>query len=399
MAGRMTSSNSGGEIAIEWRAPRVALVLCASVWLFYAILAAWLTLTPTGKGLTNAAGGVLGNDFLFFYSASKMLLAGDPIAVFDQDRFFALQESIAGQRLQFPWAYPPHLLLLVAPLALVPYVGALYAWLVATTAPVVWLIRRLSGAPFLVALILPPLAQNASSGQNGALTASLAAGGLAAIAAGRPLLSGLLFGCLLYKPQVFVLAPICLLACREPRAFAGFAITGLGLPLLGLVVFGPEMWRMFFEHLPDQMSYVTSGRMPRDRFATVYVALQNIGAGETFAKAGQGVSTLAAWALVYWCWRRTRDVLARAFAFCVAMPLSSPYMFEYDLALWSLPAAMLATRVWNGESRLREWIPLLILAFLPPLIWMGSLAKTNFGVVAILALAPFVIARVRAARD
>jgi hypothetical protein len=322
-----------------------------------------------------------------------MFLAGEPLAVFDQERLFALEESIAGQRLQFPWAYPPHLLLALAPLALLSYIPALYAWLAATTAPIVWLIRRLSGAPVLAILILPPLVQNAISGQNGALTATLVAGGLAAMAAGRPLLSGLLFGCLVYKPQVFVLAPICLIACRAPRAFAGLAITGIGLPLLGLIAFGPEMWRMFFEHLPDQLSYVTSGRMPRDRFATIYVALQNLGAGETLAKAGQAVSTLAAWGLVYWCWRRTGDVCVRAFALCVAMPLASPYMFDYDLALWSLPAAMLAMRIWRGEGGARDWIPFLILAFLPPLIWMGSLAKVNYGVVAVLALVPFVAAR------
>ena len=90
-----------------------------------------------------------------------------------------------------------------------------------------------------------------------------------ALAAGRSLLAGLLFGCLAYKPQVFVLAPICLLACRDLRALIGLAITGLGLPLAGLVAFGLDIWLKFIEHLPEQMSYVTSGRMPRERFATV----------------------------------------------------------------------------------------------------------------------------------
>ena len=90
-------SGKRGEIEIHWTMPRVALVVCASVWLFYAILAVWLTLVPTGRGVTNVAGGALGNDFLFFFSASKMLLAGEPLAVFDQERLFALQEAIAGQ--------------------------------------------------------------------------------------------------------------------------------------------------------------------------------------------------------------------------------------------------------------------------------------------------------------
>ncbi len=385
MIGETRAADASG---ISWTAPRIALMACASLAIFYTVLAIRFTLVPTGDGVHNASGGVLGNDFLFFYSASKLVLAGTPQMVFDQARFFDLQESIAGQRLQFPWAYPPHLLLLIAPLALLSYIPALFAWLAVTTAPLILLIRKLSGAPLLAALILPPLIQNTISGQNGALTASLAAGAIAALAARRNFLGGLLFGCLVYKPQVFVLAPICLLACRSPRAFAGLAVSGLGLPLAGLLLFGPDMWRMFFEHLPDQMSYVVSGRMPRKRFATIFIFLLDTTASETIARIGQGISTLAAWAMVYACWRRSGDVFVRAFAFCVALPLSTPYLYEYDFALWSLPAAFLAMRIWRGQGGAGDWAAFLILSFLPPGIWISSLVGLNFAVIGILALVP-----------
>ena len=376
---------------------RVGLLVLAVIAICYAGLSVRFTLVPTGEGLRNGSGGVLGNDFLFFYSASKLVLAGDPLTVFDQKRFFDLQEAIAGQRVQFPFAYPPHILLLLAPLALLPYLPALYAWLALTMAPFIYVMRRMSGAPLLALIFLPPLLQNAISGQNGALTATLVAGGIAALSAGRSLLAGLLLGCLAYKPQVFVLAPICLLACRDVRAFVGLCITGLGLPLLGLAAFGVDIWRQFIEHLPEQMSYVTSGRMPRNRFATVFIMFLDFTGNETIAKAVQALSTLCAWALVYWCWRRTRDVFARALAFAVAMPLATPYLYEYDFALWSLPAAILAMRIWRGEAGGLWWLALVILAFLPPMIWIVSTTKNNVTALPVLALVPFVIWAARCA--
>ena len=146
------------------------------------------------------------------------------------------------------------------------------------------------------------------------------------------------------------------------------------------------------------MSYVTSGRMPRERFATVFITLLDFTGHETFAKAGQGISTLAAWAFVYWCWRRTRDVFARALAFCVALPLATPYLYEYDFALWSLPAAFLGMKIWRGEADWRDWGAFVVLAFLPTLIWIVSLAKMNVTVLPVLALVPFAAAAVRAER-
>ena len=386
-----------GSKSIQWNVSRVVLLLGALAAGFYALLGVQYTLVPTGEGLRNLSGHVLGNDFLFFFTASKLALAGEHLTVFDQPRFFEIQTAISGRNIKFPWAYPPHFLLFVAPLALLSYVPAMCLWIVGTLAPFIVLIRRYAGLSWLAIPVLPPLVQNAISGQNGALTASLVTGGIAALASQRSLLAGLLFGCLAYKPQVFVLAPICLLACRDPRALIGLAITGIGLPLLGLIFFGADMWRLFFLHLPDQMSYVVSGRMPRERFATVFIGLLDLTENANLALAGQAISMLAAWALVYWCWRRSSDVFVRAFAFSVAMPLSTPYLFEYDYALWSLPAAILAMRVWSGQGCWRNWIPLIILALLPPFIWYVSNFGYNLSVGFTLMLAPFLVAEARRA--
>ena len=156
----MSLSHPAGA-TIQWTPARLALLALAVVAITYEILAIRFSLVPSGEGLKSGSGGVLGNDFLFFFTSSKLVLAGEPAVVFDQTRFFNLQEEIAGRRLQFPWAYPPHLLLVLTPLALMPYIPALYAWLAVTMAPFVILMRRLTGAPWLALLVLPPLIQNA----------------------------------------------------------------------------------------------------------------------------------------------------------------------------------------------------------------------------------------------
>ena len=144
--------------------------------------------------MRNAAGSVVGNDFLTFYAASILVHAGNAIAVFDQARFFALQQSISGLTQHFPWAYPPVFLLFVAPLSRLPYLIALAVWVGAGALGFGLLVRRLSGLALPLVLIAPPLIQNAADGQNGALTAALIAGGLLALADRRALLAGFLFG-------------------------------------------------------------------------------------------------------------------------------------------------------------------------------------------------------------
>ena len=172
--------------------------------------------------------------------------------------FLALQDSISGLAQHFPWAYPPIFLFFVSPLSRLPYLIALAVWVGAGALGFELVVRRLSGLALPLILIAPPLIQNAADGQNGALTAALIAGGLLALADRRVLLSGFLFGLLVYKPQVFILAPVCLLAAREYRALLILAATSAALVLLSFACFGADIWWKFLAHLPDRR-----GRDPR----------------------------------------------------------------------------------------------------------------------------------------
>jgi hypothetical protein len=368
--------------------PLVALATLAAV---YAALALPICLLPAGPALRNGAGSVVGNDFLTFYAASVLVHAGEAAAVFDPSRFFALQEAISGLKQHFQWAYPPIFLLVVAPLAGLPYLAALAAWLGTASLAFGLIVRRLSGLALPLVLLAPPLVQNAVDGQNGALTATLIAGAIFALSLRRTVLAGCLFGLLAYKPQVFVLAPVCLLAGREWRALLALVLTSCGLGLLSLACFGIDVWWKFLAHLPAHAAAVMANARPSDRVPTVFAAIYKLTLNTRAASIAQGIATLGAWALVFWVWRKTTGVFARALAICIAMPLSTPIMLEYDLAIWTFPSAMLAAHLWRNAGSWQDWLALFFLALLPSLIWIASSVYVNiWGAAILLAFVPYV---------
>ncbi len=104
------------------------------------------------------------------------------------------------------WGYPPFTLLLLRPLGGLPYFAALALWTAGLFA--VFAGVTLSQVPperrgaALVALALAPACLiNAVGGQNGFLTAALLLGGLLALDR-RPILAGILFGLLTWKPHL-----------------------------------------------------------------------------------------------------------------------------------------------------------------------------------------------------
>ena len=105
---------------------------------------------------------------------------GRTAEVYDFMAFHAFEASITGPHIDFyHYSYPPVLLLLTLPLAVVSYVPALGVWL-ATTWCGFYRSLRLAGREdiLLLSLATHALFVNALGGQNGALTAALLGGGL-----------------------------------------------------------------------------------------------------------------------------------------------------------------------------------------------------------------------------
>ena len=164
----------------------------------------------------------------------------------------------------YGWLYPPFFLFIAAALALMPYGAALVAWQAVTLALyllTIWAILQSSfrGARsatsvgvtadplwLLLALAFPAVLINIGHGQNGFLTAALLGGALAMLDR-RPLIAGILFGLLAYKPQFGLMIPVVLAASGRWRSFAAAAAAVGFLALTATFAFGPPVWHAFLE--------------------------------------------------------------------------------------------------------------------------------------------------------
>src|SRR5208282_1291227 len=147
--------------------------------------------------------------------------------------------------------YPPFFLLLSAGFALLGYFPALCLWLATTCAGYIAALRALvpkglrqGGSIWVLFLGYPAVMINAGFGQNGFLSAALL-GGAAVWLDKRPVLAGVCFGCLAYKPQLGIIVPLALAVAGRWRCFAAAGATVLALSALATLAFGVEIWPAF----------------------------------------------------------------------------------------------------------------------------------------------------------
>jgi hypothetical protein len=193
------------------------------------------------------------SDFVSFYAAGKLALAGTPALAYDQTAHFLAEQrfTVAGAPYQF-FFYPPVFMLLFAPLALLPYYVAFYVFEIATLAAFLLVMRQILHEPGWTwagpVLAFPAIFWTLGLGQNAFLTAALF-GGFTLTIDRRPTLAGILLGLLCYKPHFGLLAPAGLACGGHWRAFAAAAGTVAGLILLSVALFGVETWQTYLTAL------------------------------------------------------------------------------------------------------------------------------------------------------
>lgn len=323
--------------------------LATGLWLdrglarFAALGCLALTLLMIGLCLMDRVGTLdqwgrpLGTDFSGIYAAGHLALQGNAAGVYDWAIHGAAQRALQGSADVpfFPWHYPPVFFLVAAPLALLPYLPALVAWQLATMAAllaVLWRILPGRDTP-IVALGCPVVFVCVAHGQNGFLTAALFGAGLLALER-RPLLGGLLLGCLCYKPQLGLVIPIVLAAGGYWRACLGSALAVLALCGATLLLFGPDVWTQFVASLPDarRVTIEESGT-GWYKLVSAYAYVRFMDGSPALASLVQGVVGAGALAGAAWLWWRRAAFPLRAAAAILATILATPYLLDYDLAL------------------------------------------------------------------
>jgi hypothetical protein len=343
-------------------------ILCSGRWLTrermrlvaLALLAAMVLgagfLIATSNGLNDRFGRPLGTDFSNVYAAGSYVLDGEPSAPFDPAKQYAREQAIFGQATQFyGWHYPPFFLGLAVLLAAMPYWLALIVWQGVTLALYVFAIRAILPAQLktdhfwvLMTVAFPAVFINLGQAHNGFLTAALFGSALTLLDR-RPIVSGILIGCLAYKPQFGMLIPLVLIAGGHWRAFASAAVTVAVMTLAVTFAFGTEVWSAFLASGTFTRTVVLEqGGTGWYKIQSVFSWVRMWGGSIALAYAMQAAVTLALAAVLCWLWRSRASYALKAAGLLIGTLLATPYSLDYDLMLL---APAIAYLVSDGIAR------------------------------------------------
>jgi hypothetical protein len=342
-------------------------------------------------------GKPLGYDFIIYWTASHLALSGRAAEAYDPTAFArALHSAMPSAHVGYVWLYPPNILLLIAPLALLPYLASYLAWSVAFFGLYLTSMRALFAnlrAGWLLAAF-PGAYVTLAQGQNGFLTLILLGVGVLNLDR-RPILAGALIGLLSYKPHFGVLLPLVLAAGGYWRSFAAAAVCVVATSGLALLVYGADSWVGFLHALPQSGVVLEHDAQLWSKMPSVYAALRLVGVGAGPAFAGHAVVALTVGAFTLLAWlRRTTPLRLRAALLSVAVLLIPPYGFDYDLVVLALPIALMAQ-----DGLERGWTPgmrtILAAAWLAPLLFPPVAALTHIQLTPLLLLGLFAAVRGR----
>lgn len=314
-------------------------------------------------------GGVpIGADFTQFYAAARMALDGLAADAFSAQKLQAATSALfPDSDNDFLWNYPPTFLLVLAPFGLLPYFVALAAFMLATLGLFLWAARTLvpNRLTVFAALAFGGTFQTILHGQNGFLaTAALAIGFL--LLPRRPIVAGLMFGCVSYKPHLGVLLPLLLLAAGQWRAFAAATVSALVLAGVSVVLFSLEAWTAFFRNLPEIAAIVRDSPEIWPKMPSVFATMRLIGASGQLAFGVQAVVSACIATATLWAWSKPGPSECKAALAVLATLLVSPYLLDYDLVLLGIPVALMAQRALRTGRR--DGDAILVLAAIAPLL-------------------------------
>jgi len=315
--------------------------------------------------------GAAGADWMAFYAAARAYFEGNLPLIFEGHRFTEYQNHLFADWLSaplpfHPWLYPPHYLLLVLPFALLPFGLSYAAFMVVTFAAVVaalWFYVGRGHQRWLQVIslaICPAASLNVIAGQNAFLTGALFIGGFGLLAR-QPVLAGVLLGLLTFKPSLWLMVPVALIAARQWRALGSATLTAFLLVLASLAVFGIEAWRSWLEQAftPSSdflHSWLLAGRLWGQ---SIYASAWVLGASYGGANAAQATATLLAAITVYWSFRRRLPADLQLVILLAATTLAAPHVSGYDTLLLAIAATLFFSRALEADLPLHHVVPML----------------------------------------
>jgi hypothetical protein len=284
----------------------------------------------SGRALACEKNGVpVYTDFTNTFAAGLLALHNDTEALYIPAESLIAQDALvgAGNSFHSTWPYPPTFFLVLAPLAILPYLLAFLTWNVATLLAHIAVVYLIVRRPPAIALVLasPFTFMNIVVGQMGFLTASLLGSSMVFLER-RPGMAGVFIGCLTYKPALLVGASIMIFGTGSWEAFPRelFAQASLNLSA------DPELMNPLF----SQRDYWVG-------LQTAYGLIRTLGGSAGLAWFAQGITTCAAASTVGFIWRSPARYPLKAATLSAAALVATPYAHAYDLVAIAIPIAFL----------------------------------------------------------
>ena len=396
------STGFSGDLPDKDRAALKALVLLGAFF-FVAVVSTYLfTISWSEPIPRDATSLVVGRDYLNFWMYGRAAATPDPGRFYDPALYNETLLALLGPNyFGHNWSYPPSVMLIAAPFGQLPYLAGLFIWTALGFTTFLLVARRaLTDKRVLIALVFSPAAVFCViSGQSSLLIAAILIAIFSCLDT-RPVLAGILIGCLSLKPQLGLLFPVLLIASGRWRTFAAAAAITIAIAVATAILFGPQVWIDFVQKgLPIQNELMIDDRLLLAPFMpTFFMNLREAGAGYALAMTVQACAALLAILALFWAYRfrRNADPQLLAALFLACSVAAVPYLLSYDLLpLTCFAVFLLANSKLDATGRrlaqLVYWLPLIQMM-------LGTLHVPGPALIAP-AFAIYVLIRLRAATE
>ena len=338
-------------------------------------------------------------DFISFWAAGKLFLAGNGLGAFDLPTLTAAGDFPPEQVGSFFWHYPPAVMILSAPLALMPFWAAWNIFVLVSLLCLYLAVRgpaaELPGGWRMMLAAPVVLVGCLAIGQTSVFwTAGLMAA-LWAMRQERTRWAGFWIALLTLKPQLGILIPVALLAAGQWRVILWATLFTVAIAVVSTLPFGLAYWEHFAADIRGTLGRMSEGFV-LPPFVSFYGFLRIFGAEHGTGIAAQGAMSLALAAAILWIWSRPAVSFdLKCAALCAAIPLASPYAYYYEMVL-TLAAALFLARDGFGQSwPARLWLVVLWFGPVVPLYLPSYM--TVAGVAPVIILLTVLICLARAA--
>jgi hypothetical protein len=356
------------------------LLLALSLWSVYI----WNMATP---GLLDRAGNLKGTDFLHFYTLGSLALGhrGTDLYNMKAQSELAAQRVPAAAGIQYLPLYPPQVSILFAPFARLSYPWALICWLTLSAliyglcGYTLWRacpnLRKYRFTILILTLAFPAFWHLIAWGQTSALALACFTLAFFALQAQREFLAGLALGCLIFKPQLGVVAAVIFVDARRWRVIAGALLSASVQMAVAWTYYGPDSlrsWLQTLSHLRSVLPLLEPKLYQTHCLRTFWTMLLP---WPGLACAFYIVTALLTLALAARCWQSSLSLPLRYSAMLLATVLVAPHLTVYDLVVLA-PAILLLSNwiaIHPDNSTTPQLKLLLYLAYALPLL--GPLAR------------------------